>query len=85
VLDHCILRELASCRQKADCAADAWCILSGYTAKRRGNEDMRSLCVSDSSGGSPLDQRDEPHRVDTRTSLPNDDLLRRAREAIKPN
>jgi hypothetical protein len=59
------------------------CILSGYTAKLRGNEEMRSFCVDPASGAERAEQSDEPPRVDTQTSLPDDDLLRRAREAAK--
>ena len=83
VLDHCVLKDLAACRSRADCARESLCILSGYTAKPRGNENMRSFCIDPQSGAERLEHSDEPPRVDTRTSLPDDDLLRRAREAVK--
>jgi hypothetical protein len=54
VLDHCVRTELIECRRAAECAADALCILSGYTGgTARGNEDMRAHCLS-SSGGAAM-------------------------------
>lgn len=80
-LDHCVLMTLIECRRRADCGADAACILSGYSDGPRGNRDMKSHCVSSRGGGSP--PPDPPPRpADTRTSLPGDDLTRRAHEAL---
>lgn len=82
VLDHCVLKDLATCRSRSDCARGSMCLLSGYTAKPRGNEEMRSFCVDPASGAARMEQSDERPPVDTRTSLPGDDLLKRAREAL---
>lgn len=82
VLDHCLRKELISCRRRADCERDSLCILSGYSAQRRGNETMRSFCVSKNSGTSSIPNSEPPSRVDTRKSLPDDELLKRASKAL---
>lgn len=83
VLDHCVVKELVSCRRRVDCDRNSLCILSGYTAKPRGNEQMRSLCVNEASGAGAIERSEKPPVVDTRPSLPDDALLGRAQEALK--
>lgn len=84
VLDHCLATRLVGCRHRSDCAADSWCILSGYSATLRGNDGMRSFCVSDNSGTEHLAHDSEPPPPpDTRRELPYDDLLRRSQTALK--
>lgn len=80
VLDHCVAKELATCRKTADCKAGSTCVLSGYSGEPRGNEGMKSGCVDPGSGG---ERGPEPVEVaaDTRTVLPDDDLLNSARAA----
>lgn len=82
VLDHCVARALASCRRRADCAPGSLCILSGYSSEARGNEGMRSLCLDPASGASSI-PAPEPAAPDPRTTLPDDDLLKRAAEAAR--
>jgi hypothetical protein len=36
--------EHVECRSAADCEGDALCVLSGYTAAPRGNEEMHAFC-----------------------------------------
>jgi hypothetical protein len=80
VLDHCVAKELATCRKAADCKSGSLCVLSGYSGEPRGNEGMKAACVDPASGAS---KGPEPLEVavDTRTVLPDDDLLKSAREA----
>ena len=80
-LDHCVASELAGCRSRADCPRESVCVLSGYSATARGNQDMRSGCLNPLSGAGRIESPSGPPPVDTRTSLPDDDLLRRARAA----
>ena len=80
VMDHCLLQSLVECRLTKDCTAGSTCIMSGYSEGPRGNADMRSLCVDPRGGASTKPIVPEPPK-DTRTSLPNDDLLSKAREA----
>jgi hypothetical protein len=85
VLDHCLRKEHITCRRRADCDRESLCILSGYTSKRRGNEDMRSFCAGRGTGANHMPNTDPPATVDTRKSLPNDDLLKRANESLNAN
>lgn len=82
VLDHCVVSALASCRRRADCARGSLCILSGYSSAARGNEGMRSLCLDPASGASSI-PAPGPVAPDPRTTLPDDDLLKRAAEAAR--
>ncbi len=50
VLDHCVLETKASCRSYTDCDEGRLCVLSGYSAGYRGNEDMRAYCLSPNAG-----------------------------------
>ncbi len=81
VLDHCVVVELVGCRRRSDCARGGTCILSGYSSLPRGNEDMRAFCV-DPNGGADKQPGPAPTpSFDNRASLPDDELLRKAREA----
>ena len=82
VLDHCLHKEQVACRRAAECGARSKCVLSGYSNTARGTEDTRAYCVSELSGAEygPTAPASPP-LVDTRTSLPGDDLLKAAREA----
>jgi hypothetical protein len=53
-LDHCVRAELASCRSRTDCGANALCILGGTTADPRGNAVMTARCLP-AAGGTPDD------------------------------
>lgn len=57
-LDHCVRAELASCRSRADCGADALCILGGTSADPRGNAAMTARCLPAAGG-----VRDDPAPV----------------------
>jgi hypothetical protein len=57
-LDHCVRAELASCRSRVDCGADARCVLSGTSADPRGNAAMTARCLPATGG-----VRDEPAPV----------------------
>ena len=46
-LDHCLRGELTECTTSADCPEGAECVLSGYSRGIRGNETMRSFCLSE--------------------------------------
>ena len=82
VLDHCVQEENVRCRTRSDCASesmradssDALCILSGYSAEVRGNEDMEAYCV-DADGGTPQVQTDfeslRDHLDSVTTSFPS--------------
>lgn len=83
VLDHCVRRELVTCRRSANCLAKEVCILSGYSNLPRGNEGMRAICVDPAGGTATLPQPTGASVPDTRTSLPHDDLLRASREAAR--
>jgi hypothetical protein len=82
VLDHCVRSENVGCRRRADCGPRSTCILSGYSAGVRGNQNMRAYCVALESGakhGSPVPGA--PPEKDPRLHLPNDDLLKAANNA----
>jgi hypothetical protein len=50
-LDHCVLRQNATCRSRRDCRTpDSRCILTGYSSDPRGNLEMRSQCLEPSGG-----------------------------------
>ena len=44
-LDHCVIQELAGCRNRKTCD-DVPCILTGYTADLRGNKGLKSVCLT---------------------------------------
>lgn len=47
VLDHCVMLSNVGCRSRRDCpAAEAVCVLGGYSSDARGNGTMHSACVS---------------------------------------
>jgi hypothetical protein len=82
VLDHCVRSANVSCRQRADCQSRSVCILSGYSSGVRGNEDMRAYCLALESGAERLPAApDTPPEKDTRTKLPDDELLKAAENA----
>jgi hypothetical protein len=84
VLDHCLLRQLAGCRRRRDCEKGSMCLLSGYSGGARGNAEMQSRCVDPKSGVGVRPRPSAAPVADDRPSLPDDDLLRRARQAT-PN
>lgn len=53
VLDHCVKRDLATCRRAADCN-DTLCVLSGYSTGARNNEATTAQCA-DVNAGVPSD------------------------------
>lgn len=83
VLDHCVRSANVSCRRRADCGPRSSCILSGYSAGVRGNEDMRAYCVAEASGADrpPRASPSAPPAKDPRSQLPGDDLMRTADSA----
>jgi len=82
VLDHCVRSASVSCRRSADCGAGSVCVLSGYSSGVRGNEGMRAYCLAIESGASQLPPAPEsPPTKDTRSHLPDDDLLKAANSA----
>ncbi len=82
VLDHCIRGDNVACRRKADCGGRSFCVLDGYSVGLRANESMHSRCVDPLSGAASMAAPPiGPAKEDDRTSLPDDDLIRRAREA----
>jgi hypothetical protein len=80
VLDHCVKNELIECRGTKDCTAGV-CILSGYSSTPRGNDGMKAYCVDNAGGSQPPPAPVGPPIKDTRPSLPDDDLMKAAREA----
>jgi hypothetical protein len=50
VLDHCVMEGKATCRSVKDCQEDELCILSGYDATPRSNQEMRSYCNPNTGG-----------------------------------
>jgi hypothetical protein len=49
-LEHCVRAELASCKSRADCGADALCILGGTSPDPRGNAAMTARCLPAAGG-----------------------------------
>lgn len=44
VLDHCVVESRVECHRTSQCGDDEVCMLSGYSAGVRGNEDMSAVC-----------------------------------------
>jgi hypothetical protein len=66
VLDHCVRKELTTCRSANDCQGVP-CVLSGYSSGARNNAETRSYCANPESGqphveedGPQDDPRPEP-------------------------
>lgn len=57
-LDHCLLEELIQCHSVHQCGPDELCVLSGYSAAPRGNEDMEALCYNTRQVSSPSAEDD---------------------------
>ena len=49
VLDHCVLSENVACTTYSDCG-DGLCVLNGYSATPRGNDDMEAYCRGNTGG-----------------------------------
>ena len=81
VLDHCVRSELLQCRLTKQCVGDGRCVLSGFSATPRGNDGMTATCISPTSGAARQPPPPEQPPVDTRTHLPDDDLMRSARDS----
>jgi hypothetical protein len=56
VLDHCLLASRAACHSRADCAADALCVLTGTSPDPRGNAEMSAICLTASGGEDRTDE-----------------------------
>lgn len=71
-LDHCVLKENASCQRREDCAGtssenaseDALCMLSGYSHAPRGNEEMEAFCAVP-TGGTAQSEEDHERLLST--------------------
>ncbi len=69
-LDHCVLEENTSCRQRVDCGGVdggddvPLCMLSGYSHTPRGNEEMQAFCAVP-SGGTAQSQEDHERLLST--------------------
>jgi hypothetical protein len=79
VLDHCLRRNLVSCRSRRNCHPGETCVLSGFSADLRGNREMYSKCIGNTGGAekakAPALAPDQPGR-----EVQYDDERRRARE-----
>jgi hypothetical protein len=70
VLQHCILETKVGCRSRASCKTKELCILSGYSAGPRGNEDLRSYCNPFRGGREQIEQSDAHGHQDFRPPSP---------------
>jgi hypothetical protein len=59
VLDHCVQRDRAACESRRDCPRGQPCVISEYSPGPRGNEDMRTACLTE-SGPSPVAEQPRP-------------------------
>jgi hypothetical protein len=81
VHDHCLPKDQVECRKRADCAGDSQCIISGYSMTIRGNEAMKSSCISLNSGASHAPRMAEAAPPDNRT-FEHEKLMQEALKAI---
>ena len=77
VLDHCVLASMVGCRSRVDCDPEHLCILTGYSAGPRGNDDLRAICSSESGG------REQPLETEVRETVPDDPIPVRPDEMIR--
>lgn len=66
VLDHCVRTEFVGCHSRRDCDDEELCVLTGYSADPRGNEKMKSKCLSP-FGGHKIEEEGNTEKDVTQT------------------
>jgi len=63
VLDHCIPKSQVECLRRVDCEQNGYCVLVGSTSGKRGNENLRAVCMAE-KGLNPYHQPPEEVATD---------------------
>ena len=83
VHDHCLPKEQVGCRKRADCEGDSQCIISGYSMTIRGNEAMKSTCISLNSGVSQAPSVQAKAAAPDNRTFEHEKLMQQALKALQ--